>query len=110
MLFSPPLLSPELVLNGLSEVPKGPWLSLSTPAPLPVVPMEARRRGSGLLCALPASESLPSPGSFPWVLDELSPILHNINLVKNNMNGIKKITNDLNVCEIKSHQRFCYLR
>lgn len=87
-LFSPPLLIPELLLSALSEVPAWPWLSVSTtvaPVPLPVVPTEVRRRGSGLLCA-PASGSLSSPASFPWLLEELSPILNNVNsVVKNNM-------------------------
>lgn len=75
-MFSPPLLSTELDLTGFSGVIAGSWLSFSTtedPATLPV-PTEVCLRGSGLLCA-PASESLSSLGSFPWLLGELSPIL-----------------------------------
>lgn len=74
-LVSPPLLSPELFLTGLSEVPLGPWLSVSTavaPVALSVVPTEVCRCVSGLLCA---SESLSFPGSFLWLPVELSPIL-----------------------------------
>lgn len=87
-LFSPSLLSPELLLTGLSEVPAGPWLSVSTsvaPVPLPVFPVELCRCGSGLPCA-PCSESLSSTGSFPWLPGKLSPILNNINsFVEHNM-------------------------
>lgn len=91
-LFSPPLLSPEPGLTGLSEVPAGPWLSITAsvaPAPLPVVPTELCWCGSGLLCA-PASESVSPTGTFPWLPGKLSPILNNINsFVERNMDSTR---------------------
>lgn len=77
-LFSPPLLSPDPTLTGLSAVPAGLWRSLSTtaaPLPLPIVPAEVCWCGSGLLCAA-ASVSSSFPASFPLWLGELSPILY----------------------------------